>query len=40
MNAEVSGGDLAAAWIAATVEFRGSELAIPERSRARELDLA
>lgn len=39
LSAAVNGGDLATAWIDATAEFRGTELAIPERSPARELDL-
>ncbi|MEC5148494.1 hypothetical protein [Cryobacterium sp. GrIS_2_6] len=40
MNAAVSADALAAARIDATVEFRGTELPVPERSPARELDLA
>ena len=39
MNPSVSGDGLAAAWIDATVAFRGTELDIPERSPARELNL-
>ncbi len=40
LSAAVSGGDLAAAWVKATVEFRGDALTLPERSRARDLDLS
>ncbi len=40
LSAAVSGGDLPAAWVEATAEFRGEALAIPQRSLSRELDLS
>lgn len=40
LSAAVVGGDLAAAWVDATAEFRGDPLAVPPRSVPRELDLS
>ncbi|MCU1469586.1 MAG: plasmid stabilization protein [Glaciihabitans sp.] len=40
LSAAVTGGDFAHAWVAAMSKFRGDDIELPPRSRARDLDLS
>ena len=40
LSAAVAGGDLARAWVSATIDLRGDDLSLPTRTMSREVDLS